>query len=110
MSGLKLNVSTRLDPSKLQKAGVLEYWSQCGDEKHMILHVPIVTPCCGQPHAWLVNWDGRSRCIDCHLRYRPLREQQLAEFLALAGGAPGEKKTPRTLENILEEIRAGAKL
>jgi hypothetical protein len=108
---MKLNVSAReLDASKLQKAGVLEYWSERGDEKHLILRLPIVTPCCGQRHAWLVNWDGRSRCIDCHLRYRPLRERQIAEFVDLAEAAPQEKREPRTLENILEEIRAGGKL
>lgn len=49
----------------MEMAGMLEFWQMDdGEGIHLLLALPAHF-CCGQPHTWFVNRDGRTRCVDC---------------------------------------------
>lgn len=58
----------------MEMTELIEHWRFVGDEIHILLAKP-VTSCCGVPHSWLINCDGRTRCVDCHHWYLVQREQ-----------------------------------
>lgn len=53
----------------MEMAGVVEQWNMRDGGIHILLALPAHF-CCGKPHTWFINRDGRTRCCDCDDAYR----------------------------------------
>lgn len=66
----------------LEEAGAVEHWRYDEDGSvHVLLQLPIASlGCCGREHCWLINRDGKTRCIDCDLEHRAITAQKLRDL------------------------------
>jgi hypothetical protein len=49
----------------LEMAGVIESWMFNREAVHILLRLQTKAPCCGKPHQWFVNRNGRTLCCEC---------------------------------------------
>ena len=84
--------------------GIIEHWRFDGDCTHILLAIAVTF--CGdckerepnvpgkgsfggksiRPHTWFVNFEGRTRCIDCHHALLEDRARQTRVALGLEPG------------------------
>ncbi|HLZ92948.1 MAG TPA: hypothetical protein VKQ28_14640 [Candidatus Acidoferrum sp.] len=67
----------------MEMAGWLEFWNVRDDGGVHILLAEPAHFCCGKPHTWFVNREGRTRCCDCDEAY-VRGQRQAAKAMAAA--------------------------
>lgn len=65
----------------LEMSGILEFWNMRDGEVHILLKLPAHF-CCGAPHTWFVNRDGRTRCWECNDADKKERRESARSMVA----------------------------
>ena len=65
--------------------GLIEHIRFDGDCAHILLAQPTKRCPCRRWHTWLVNFEGRTRCIECHHELLEARAAETRRMLGLAG-------------------------